>query len=70
MKDDECTIDIYDGSDYDPASHFARECFWSDGRFVYWGWLYDKAGKIVGDYTAGSMEAASKALGVKFNAID
>ena len=61
-----CNIDIYSGEAYDRARHIARELFWSDGRFCYWGWLYNAAGEIVGDYTAESAQAAAAALGVRF----
>ena len=61
-----CTIDIYSGEAYDKARHIARELFWSDDSFRYWGLLYDAAGKIVGDYTAKTAEDAEAALGVRF----
>ena len=61
-----CAIDIYSGAKYDKRRHIARESFWSDGRFLYWGWLYDSTGEIVGDWTAQTMQDAEKALGVKF----
>ena len=60
-------IDIYNGEAYDPQKHLAKEVFWSDGRFCYWGWLYDSSGREVGDFTAPSVQDAEKALGVKFH---
>ena len=43
-----CTIDIYSGEAYDRTRHVARELFWSDDSFRYWGWLYNAAGEVVG----------------------
>lgn len=64
--DAKCKIDIYGGGVYNRKRHIARELFWSDGRSCYWGWLYDAAGKVVGDYTAESAQDAEAALGVRF----
>ena len=61
-----CLIDIYSGDRYDTKRHIARELFWSDGRFCYWGYLYNAAGEIVGDYTAETAQDAEAALGVHF----
>lgn len=64
-----CIIDIYNGEAYDPKKHIAKEIYWSDGRFYYWGWIYDvnDNDKVVGDFTAESVQAAEAALDVKFN---
>lgn len=62
-----CVIDIYSGEAYDKSRHVARRLYWSDGRLCYWGWLYGSGGEIVGDYTAESVQAAEKALCVKFD---
>lgn len=64
-----CVIDIYNGEAYDKAKHTVPSIYWSDGRFYYWGWIYDAndKDKVVGDFTAESVQAASAALGVEFN---
>ena len=61
-----CVIDMWNGEAYDKAKHYPDRIYWSDGRFIYWGWIYDANGKEVGDYTAESVQDAEKALGVKF----
>ena len=61
-----CRIDIYSGEAYDRTRHVARELFWSDDSFRYWGWLYNAAGEVVGDYTAETAQDAEAALGVRF----
>lgn len=63
-----CVIDMYWGATYDKARHFVPEIFWSDDSLRYWGWIYDarEPGKIVGDFTAQTVQDASRALGVKF----
>ena len=58
-------IDMHNGEKYDPARHTVPGIFWSDGRLVYWGWIYDGE-KIVGDFTAEAAQDAEKALGVRF----
>ena len=61
-----CIIDMYDhGATYDPKRHSVPALYWNDVGFYYWGWIYDEE-KIVGDFTAGSAQAAEKALGVRF----
>lgn len=62
----ECVIDMYHGEAYDKTRHYVRSCFWSDGRLTHWGWIYNRAGRIIGDFTAERMQDAEKALGVKF----
>ena len=61
-----CHIDIYSGEEYDATRHFPHEVFWSDGRLLYWGWLYDARGEIVGDFTAQTIQDAEQTLGAKF----
>ena len=59
-------FDMYDHETiYDPKRHGVPRLYWSDGRLCYWGWIYDGE-KIVGDFTADTVQAAEKAFGVKF----
>ena len=60
-----CVIDMWYGDSYDPKRHSVPQLFWSDGRLLYWGWIYD-GNKAIGDFTAGSAQEAEKALGVKW----
>ena len=59
-------IDIYSGEAYDATRHHVCSCYWSDGRLCYWGWIMNRVGKIIGDFTAPTMQDAEKALCVKF----
>lgn len=61
-----CVIDMWHGEKYNKAAHVVPWCYWSDGRLCYWGWIFDKDGKEVGDFTAETMQDAQKALGVTF----
>ena len=58
-------VDMHNGEQYDPARHTVPAIYWSDGRRVYWGWIY-RGGEIVGDFTAEAAQDAEKALGVRF----
>lgn len=60
-------IDMWHGEAYDKSKHSAPKIYWNDSRFYYWGWIYDRTGKEVGDFTAPSVQSAEKALGVKFH---
>ena len=62
-----CVIDIYSGKPYEKGVHLTPCCYWSDGLLRYWGWIYNNAHKIVGDWHAERLQDAEKALGVKFN---
>lgn len=62
-----CNIDMWHSEAYDMARHDVQGIYWSDGRLCYWGWIYDRTtGKVGGDFTAGSVQDAEKALGVHF----
>lgn len=65
---DECKIDMYHGERYDSKRHNVPICYWSDTRLIYWGWIYtkDKERRLVGDFTAPTVQAAERALHLKF----
>lgn len=63
-----CKIDMWYGEAYDRERHLVPVCYWSDGRMCYWGWIYSGE-KIVGDFTAASMQDAERELGVKFDRV-
>lgn len=61
-------VDMYDGVPYSRERHMVPAINWSDGRLVYWGWIYAKGGRgrIVGDFTARTVREAEKFFKVKF----
>lgn len=61
-------VDIYDGVPYSKERHMVPAINWSDGRMVYWGWIYARGGRgrVVGDFTANTVQEAEKCFGIKF----
>lgn len=60
-------VDMYDGVPYSKKRHVVPSINWSDGRLVYWGWIYARGGRggIVGDFSARSVQDAERFFGVK-----
>ena len=58
-------IDMRNGREYDPARNRVPAIFWSNGRGLYWGWIYEGE-HLVGSFTAETAQDAEKALGVRF----
>ncbi len=42
-------IDMWYGNEFVPGQYGA-DSFFNDNSAIYWGWIYDDAGKIIGDY--------------------
>lgn len=61
-----CVIDMYNGKSYEKGVHIVPGFFWSDGLLRHWGWIYNHAWKVVGDWHAERLQDAEKALGVTF----
>lgn len=59
---------MYDGIPYDKKCHMVQAINWSDGRMIYWGWIYARGGRgrIVGDFAARTVREAEKFFKVKF----
>lgn len=42
-------------------------CFFNNDGVYYWGWLYNKDNKIIGDYKTTDSTEIEKNLPIKFN---